>query len=425
MKTPVIGFAGLSHLGLCSAVAAAARGFRTLGYDPDAQMVVAIAEGRMPVAEPDLDRLAREHKDRFSVHAEPQSLGVCDIVYIARDVPTDDSGGSDLAPVRRLIAETIPHLKPTALLVILCQVPPGFTRGIDFDRERLFYQVETLIFGRAMERAQFPERFMIGAPDPTVPLPETLHSYLSAFACPILPMRIESAELAKISINMFLVASVSVTNTLAELAAGVGADWRDIAPALRLDKRIGPHAYLQPGLGISGGNLERDLASVVQLAARHGSDAGVIRAFIADSAYRRDWMVRTLLPLLAPVEDAQLGLLGIAYKEDTHSTKNSPGLWLAQFLTAIRVAAYDPRAILPVPVPTHMTQAATIEAACDGADAVVIATAWPDFRALSPDLLLRLMRGRILVDPYGLLDGHAFAEAGFAYHTLGRDASHA
>ena len=79
-------------------------------------------------------------------------------------------------------------------------------------------------------------------------------------------MRYESAELAKISINCCLVASVVVANTLAELCERIGAEWSEIAPALKLDRRIGPHAYLAPGLGIAGGNLERDLATVQRMA---------------------------------------------------------------------------------------------------------------------------------------------------------------
>src|SRR5208282_6722957 len=102
-----------------------------------------------------------------------------------------------------------------------------------------------------------PERFIVGCAEPRGPLPAALQSFLESFACPILPMAYESAELAKISINFCLVASISVANTLAEICEQVGADWSDIAPALKLDKRIGPGAYLSPGLGIAGGNLER------------------------------------------------------------------------------------------------------------------------------------------------------------------------
>src|SRR6185437_13120933 len=129
----------------------------------------------------------------------------------------------------------------------------------------LFDQGETLVFGRAVERATEPERFIVGCAAPERPIPAAYGAYLSAYSCPILPMRYESAELSKIAINCCLVASVTVANTLAELSEEIGADWAEIAPALRLDRRIGLHSYLAPGLGISGGNLERDLATVLRL----------------------------------------------------------------------------------------------------------------------------------------------------------------
>src|SRR5208282_3885562 len=133
------------------------------------------------------------------------------------------------------------------------QVPPGFTRGVArVPHERLIYQVETLIFGRAVERALHPERFIVGCADPARPLPPAFAAFLASFGCPILPMRYESAELCKISINFFLVASISAANSLAELSEHIGAEWSEIMPALRLDKRIGPHAYIAPGLGIAG-----------------------------------------------------------------------------------------------------------------------------------------------------------------------------
>ena len=89
-------------------------------------------------------------------------------------------------------------MAPAAVMVILSQVPPGFTRGLSRAEGVRYYQVETLIFGRAIERALHPERFIIGCADPAVPLPGAWASYLSAFECPILPMRYESAELCKI-----------------------------------------------------------------------------------------------------------------------------------------------------------------------------------------------------------------------------------
>src|SRR5262249_55716876 len=206
------------------------------------------------------------------------------------DVPTDDQAVSDLAPINALIATVTADMKATAVLVVLCQVPPGFCRGLaSIPRERLIYQVETLIFGRAVERALNPERFIVGCADPGRPLPACYREILEAFGCPVLPMRYESAELAKISINFCLVASITVANVLAEISESIGADWAEIVSALRLDRRIGPHGYLTPGLGIAGGNLERDLRTVLDIAHRNGGDAGIVDAWLANSRHRRDW----------------------------------------------------------------------------------------------------------------------------------------
>ncbi len=208
-------------------------------------------------------------------------------------------GVSDLSGIRKLIDQVAGALGPEAVLVVLCQVPPGFTRALtSVPHDRLYYQVETLVFGRAVERATEPERYIVGCADPAKPIDPRLRAVLEAFGCPILPMRYESAELAKISINMCLVASISVANTLAELCEAINADWSEIVPSLRLDRRIGQYSYLVPGLGIAGGNLERDLATVIRLADQHGTDAGVVRAWQANSRRRRDWAARAIRRML-------------------------------------------------------------------------------------------------------------------------------
>lgn len=420
MTKPRLGFAGLSHLGICSGVAAAAHGFDVAGFHPDPDVVVGLECGDLPVVEPDLNRLFNEHRSSLRFSASPEILATCDLVYLSFDVPTDDKGESDLAPIRTLIAEISPHLAAHALLVILCQVPPGFTRSLPFDPDRLYYQVETLIFGRAMERALRPERIIVGTARSEMALPAVLQRFLAAFDCPLLPMRYESAELCKISINLCLVASVSVANTLADLSDRVGADWAEIVPALRLDKRIGPFSYLKPGLGISGGNLERDLVSVCRMADRLGGEAGVVRGFIADSAYRRDWLLRAVHEALPQRRAARLGVLGLAYKEDTASTKNSPSLALIEALGETAVACYDPVVRLETKPSPGFVQVPTVGEACRNADAVVLATPWAEFRGIDPAHLADLMRGRVIIDPYAMLDGGAFERAGFSYRTLGR-----
>jgi UDPglucose 6-dehydrogenase len=420
MTTPVIGFAGMTHLGLNSAAACAARGFHTVCYAADSALIEEIAAGRLPVIEPGLPHLLAENAGRIRYTADAGELAGCDLVYIAADVPTDDRGASDLTGIRELAAAVGARLGKGSVLTVLCQVPPGFTRQLEWPAERLFYQVETLVFGRAVERALNPERIIIGCADPARELPPSYRELLAAFGCPVLPMRYESAELAKIAINCCLVASVTVANTLAELSERIGADWSEIAPALKLDRRIGQHAYLAPGLGIAGGNLERDLETVLLLALETGADAALVDAFFHVSRHRRDWVLRMLhAEVLAAKPDAVIGVLGLAYKEDTHSTKNSPALALLRHLAPWQVRVHDP--VVPASAAGH-ARAVACGSALDvalGADALAIMTPWRQFRALTADALSRALRGSTVIDPYRVLDGAAIAAVGLDYLTLG------
>jgi UDPglucose 6-dehydrogenase len=416
---PVVGFAGMTHLGIVSSIAVAARGFTVTGYDPDVNLVVRLQHGEMPIIEPGLDELHAAHRDRIGFTAEAGDLNRCDVVYIAADVPTDDGGKSELAPILALIERVSPNLCDTAILVILCQVPPGFTRSVSsVPHDRLIYQVETLIFGRAVERALNPERFIVGCAAPTKELPDRYRKILEAFGCPILPMRYESAELAKISINFCLVASVTVANVLAELCESIGADWAEIVPALKLDRRIGPFSYLNPGLGIAGGNLERDLRTVIDLAAGTGTDVGVVHAWIGNSHHRRDWCWRVLRDrVLREHPRARIAVLGLAYKEHTDSVKNSPSLALLARLRGLDVRVHDPA--VPADVLSFGVRLTEPLACAEGAHALVLATPWPEYRELRITDLARVMAGRVVLDPFRLLDPSEATAAGFEYHALG------
>jgi len=419
MPDPIIGFGGLTHLGLNSAAAAADKGFNVVGYHNDPKYVASINNGQLPVTEPDLDDLVEKNKSRLVFSDDVASLAPCGIVYISVDVPTDDQGNSDLSPINEMIASCEAVMRPDALLVILCQVPPGFTRQLSRSSATLYYQVETLIFGRAIERATKPERFIVGCANPGQKMDARLEEYLSAFKCPILPMRYESAELAKISINMCLVASVSVANTMAEICENVGADWSEIVPSLKLDKRIGEYCYLKPGLGIAGGNLERDLNTIIQLSEKHQTDGGVIAAWIENSAHRKEWAWRTLnKKVLSSNPKARIGILGLAYKENTHSTKNSPSLALLSHLDGFEVCVHDP-VVSPDAAGIPVSSSANAEDVAKNTDALVIMTPWPEYAELDLAKIFSHMTGRTILDPYAVLDSETVRAAGLDYLTLG------
>ena len=420
MTQPVIGFAGMTHLGLVSGVSAAEKGFKVVCFDPDVSRIAPLTQGKLPVSEPQLDGLLAKNKARLQFTSDPAALQACDVVYVAPDVPTDDQGRSDLAPINTLLEKVFEAARKDTVIVVLSQVPPGFTLTKQRADRTLYYQVETLIFGRAVERAIFPERYIVGCADPSLPLPAAYATFLDAHGCPILPMRFESAELAKISINMCLVASVSTANTLADLCEKIGADWSEIVPALKLDKRIGQYAYLSPGLGLAGGNLERDIATVLRFAEATGSEAGLIKSFVANSRHRCDWVLHTLHhEVLAGNPKSVLGVLGLAYKENTHSTKNSPSLALIKQLGGWQLRVHDP--VVPTSVANHPDAIGCSSAmeTARGVDALVVMTPWSAYRELKPHELARVMAGQTIIDPYRVLNGAMVVAAGLDYLTLG------
>jgi len=420
MIQPIIGFVGMTHLGLVSGISATQKGFRVICFDQDTDKVKALNKDILAVSEPQLNELVIKNRSQISFTDVVADLKKCDVVYVAPDIATDDFGKSDLAPIDAILNLTCDAARDDAVIVVLSQVPPGFSRARVRSGRALYYQVETLIFGRAVERALYPERYIIGCANPEEALPVAYKTFLDAHDCPILKMRYESAELAKISINMCLVASVSTANTLAELCEKIGADWSEIVPALKLDRRIGQFSYLAPGLGIAGGNLERDLATVCNFADEFGTDSGVVKSWIANSKHRRDWPLRILHEvLLKKNAEAIVGIWGLAYKQETHSIKNSPSIALLRAICDIRVRVFDP--IVPsAAAPNRICIAATSELdACMGVDALVIMTPWPQFSKVNPKEIIEMMKGRIVIDPFKVLDVKACRDVGLEYFTLG------
>jgi UDPglucose 6-dehydrogenase len=406
------GFVGLSHLGIVSSVAWASFAEPVIAVDLDCQMVGALRQGILPVHEPSLEELFGRVRQRMTFSADPSLLRDCSLVIVARDVPTDEGNASDTSIVLGLIDAIVPHLRQGVSLALMSQVPPGFTRrlaqriraqrpALEF---QLYYWMETLVFGNAVERALRPERIIIGCADPAIPVSTALDTRLREFGCPIFRMGYESAELTKTAINLYLCAAVTYANTLSDLCERMGADWAEMMPALRLDRRIGPAAYIRPGLGIGGGNLERDMVTLRGLCHQHGVDATFIETLIDSNARRPEWVMRTLDEHLFPeVARPVVAVWGLAYKKNTRSTKNSMSLRVIRALDGrAEVRAYDPvvdagDVDLGVRILNERDETLT------GADCLLVLTDWDEF-AVPPAGPVRSMRRRLIVDAVGIVD---------------------
>lgn len=185
-----------------------------------------------------------------------------DVVFISEDTPTDAEGRRDLGTIQALIEDVLQD-RTGSDVVITSAVPPGFTRALGV--QYIIHQAETLRIIDAEERARNPEMLIVGTEDTSQILPVAYMSYLKAFQCPILRLTWEEAELAKVAINVTLAAQVENTNRLAKAAEKVGAEWARVASALKHDKRIGPHSYLEPGRWQDSTHLMRDERTIREI----------------------------------------------------------------------------------------------------------------------------------------------------------------
>lgn len=393
-----IGFVGMTHLGLIYSLASAYKNFKTFAYEDDPNLINSLRKKQFPIKEPELIKTFEKCKKYLNFTYNAKDLKSCNIVFFSYDVPTDNSGKSNLSFIEKKIDETISKLNKKAIFVILCQVTPGFTRKVNWPTDQKFYQVETLVFGEAIKRAIFPERIIVGCESKKIT--KSYENFLKSFNCPILKMNYESAELTKISINICLISNISVANTLSEICEKIGANWNDIIPALKMDKRIGEYSYLKPGLGIAGGNLERDLKNIQNISQKKNIHGKIIDAFSSNSQYYSKWVYRKIKEVKC--KSKRIAIWGITYKENTHSYKNSPSLKNIKLLNDYNINLYDPVVKLNDLKLTSKNFINMYDCLVN-CEILIIFTPWKEFKDIDIEKFKKSFRGNLILDPYNTL----------------------
>jgi UDPglucose 6-dehydrogenase len=416
----LIGFVGMSHLGIVSAMGLAVKGVHVICLDSDEVLISQLQSGNFPIIEEDLETFYKKAQRNIHFSSDLTLIEFCDLVYISLDISTDNQGNSDTTQINEYLLSIIDFLKPNSGIVILSQVRPGFTRSIkEIVPHYLAYQVETLVFGKALERTLLPERHIIGLVDKNTELLPTHEEILRLFDCPVLKMNYESAELAKISINLFLASSILAANSLAQISESIGACWSDIEPSLRLDKRIGSHAYTTPGLGISGGNIERDIRAAISLASTHNCDTSLFEALESNSLLCKEWPSRILLSLIPTLSTKpKVAIWGLTYKSGTHSLKNSPALQnIARISNVCEIRVSDPLVNLPLDLIDKVVFDRNPLAIIEGVDVIMIFNDSEEFRQVPIKDIAKMMNGMIIIDPYKVL--YDKIDSRFDYFTVG------
>jgi len=301
-------------------------------------------------------------------------------------------------------AHAVLRSAPDGLLVVVSsQLPVGSTATLEHSYPKLTFAClpENLRLGAAVEAFRNPSRVVVGTRDDSDP---RLAELVRPSQGQVVWMSIEAAEMTKHALNAFLATSVAFANEIAAICEAAGADARDVERGLRSDPRVGRHAYVAAGAPFSGGTLARDLRYLEQL----GRDAG--REPILLGAVRRSndahalWARRHLERL----EPDVVAVWGLSYKPGTNSIRRSDSVALCRWLVdrGVVVRAHDPAANeLPPDLAGRMTRSNGLIEAVEGADVLVIAVAWPEYRVADAGSVVASMAHPVILDP-----GRAAAE---------------
>ncbi len=281
-----------------------------------------------------------------------------------------------------------------------------------------------LTSGCAVEDFNWPDRIILGtSSSDAVHVLKSVYRPLVMRGIPVIVTNFETAELVREASTAFVATKISFINELATLCEKVNGDAVDLALALGLDKRIAPRC-LQPGVGLGGNFVEGDMESLAQLAIGNGVSLKVLSAAREVNRTHSDRILEKMTYALDSLSEKEVGLLGLAFKPNTNSVVGSASVRLARSLAAkgAKVRAYDPAAAQEAQAELRnaVRLCANAYEAIEGADALVVGTGWPEFRALDFDKVKRIVRRPLIIDTKNLLDCQRLRGMGFEYLGIGR-----
>ena len=415
---------GSGYVGLTLSASLALLGHTVECTDSSLERIAQLAAGRVPVAEEGLTELIEEmvatRRLRFGTDNR-LAAARAEFVFLCLPTPNGADGSADLSFVQAVAAEVGPHLRAGTTVITKSTVPVGTGEAVARALARSDVDVasnpEFLAEGSALNDCLFPDRIVIGAG--SYAIAQRVADLYGPFGYSrSIFTDVASAELIKYASNAYLATRLTFVNSIAELCEAVGADIRSVMAGMGSDHRIGG-AFLKPGPGWGGSCLPKDTEALLHTAEKFGCELALIKAAIAGNAHHTKRVVDKLTTAMGGVAGKRIALLGLTFKAGTDDLRNSPALEISQHLVTLgaSVQAYDPT--VPAGTRDGMEVYSSSFSACQGADALVICTEWPEFASIDLGVLCTVMSGRVIVDARNILDSAAAASAGFFYAGLG------
>src|SRR6266498_2713579 len=424
---------GVGYVGLVTAACFADLGNRVVALDVDEQRVENLKKGIMPIYEPGLEELVERNtkSGRLSFTTSyAEALQGAEFAFIAVGTPSGVDGNADLQYVDSAARSIAQNMTAPLVIINKSTVPIGtgdwvadIVKGaqpkpIDF---AVVSCPEFLREGSAIADFMSPHRNVIGSLDKdAADKVAQLHLPLRS---PIVITDLRTAEMIKYASNAFLATKISFINELADLCELVGADVKEVAAGMGYDGRIGRH-FLDAGLGWGGSCFPKDVEALAYMAKERGLNPRILNDVMDVNYDRRKLVSKQVETLLGGnVKGKTVGMLGLAFKENTDDMRDAPSIDIAQDLNAAgaSVRGYDPvamevaRAILPAVEffnePYEMAE---------GCDALIVVTQWNEFKQLDLEKIKELLKTPVIYDGRNIYDPNLMREMGFTYQAIGR-----
>ncbi len=427
-----IALIGTGYVGLVTGTCFAEAGHQVICADCDAQKVKLLQSGGMPIYEPGLEDLVRKNQAsgrlRFTndtKEAVQESL----VIFIAVPTPPLPDGGVDLSAMEAVAREIAGYMTSYKIVVDKSTVPVKTGEKVAetikrYCKSRVDFDVvsnpEFLREGFAVEDFMHPDRVVVGVASQR-PV-QALKDLYAPFRAPIIVTDINSAELIKHAANSFLALKISYVNALSVICEASGANIQEVANGIGMDSRIG-RQFLNASLGFGGSCFPKDLSAFIKIAEQIGYDFGLLKEVQLINSRQMDRFFKKIQETLWILKGKTIGVLGLAFKENTDDTRMSPAMDLCQRLLkeGAKLRVYDPQAM--VKAKAELPQAEYIEdmdAVAEGCDALVVATEWPQFKNLDLERARKAMSHPILFDGRNLFDPSEMEQQGFVYKSIGR-----
>lgn len=429
-----ITFIGSGYVGLVSGAGMSYLGHHVTCLDIDKQKIKKLQKLEVPIFEDGLAEYIKQYGNSERLNFKPgydTSLSASSAIFITVGTPERSDGDADLKYIFDAVLNAAIYANPDCIFIIKSTVPPGTCSKIKvFLEEKGFnYDVvsnpEFLREGSAIHDFMHPDRIVIGAnSEKAFQIMRQIYKPFTDQGTPLLETDLNTSELIKYASNSFLAGKIAFINEMADLCEVIGADINTLSKGMGLDHRIGSD-FLKAGPGFGGSCFPKDILALQHLTKKLDSDFLILDAIIKANTNRSSLMAAKVKKFFrGKIRGKKITVLGLTYKAGTDDLRNSPAIDLINSLweDGVEIVAYDPQGAKNADkyFNNKLLCARSALEAVNGADALVIATEWPEFANLDYEKIKTLLNQPIIIDLRNILDEKELIRLGYKYSFVGQ-----